>query len=123
MAEPSLLELYAGRVGLPPERARRRFFYACLPWWKRPLVKVARRLFPRAFHVDWALVEDAGRCRTFAAVEHAVDIFRYRTRGNKSVVRMRLGLRLSGTRVLKLAARCFGVPFPKPEPVLTATAS
>jgi UDP-N-acetylmuramate-alanine ligase len=48
---------------------------------------------PHAFTLDQALIEEVARARSVAEAALAVDVFRYRSRGEKSWVRNGLGVR------------------------------
>lgn len=99
----TLLERFAKRHRLAPEVARRRLAAEAFTWWHRPLVWVFSVGRPDLFRIDAALVEELGRARTLAEAAHAVEIFRYRSRGEDSWVRNTLGIRASGRQMLDLA--------------------
>ena len=110
MSESTLLERYAKRLGISPEAARLRLFAAATPAWRRPFIKLFELVLPGTFRIDWSAIDDAGRARSAAEVGHAVEIFRYRTRGDRSWLRMRLGFRVSGKRIFDFAAAEFAEP-------------
>lgn len=66
-------------------------------------MKLIELVLPGSFRIDWAVIDDAGSSRSPSEVGHAVEIFRYRTRGDRSWLRMRMGFRLSGKRILEFA--------------------
>jgi hypothetical protein len=103
MPSETLLERFAKRDDLAPEVARRRLVAEAFVWWHRPLVWVFSVGRPDLFRIDAALVEEMGRARTLAEAAHAVEIFRYRSRGENSWVRNSLGIRASGRQMLELA--------------------
>lgn len=110
MPELTLLERFAERKGVAPAVAREKLFAATIPGWRRPMVRLIGLLVPDAFRLDRSFVEDAGRGRSLREVEHAIEIFRYRSQGEKSWVRNQLGFRASGRRVVELAAKLFARP-------------
>jgi hypothetical protein len=110
MPTDTLLERYARRHGLRPEIVRRRLVAEGFVWWHRPVVWALSKFRPDCFRIDGALIEEIGRARSVAEAAHAVEIFRYRSRGENSWVRNSLGIRASGRRVLALAETLFGDP-------------
>lgn len=114
MSDLTLLERLARRTGCTPQVARARFFSAATSFWRGPLMKLIELVLPGTFRIDWAVIDDAGAGRSLSEVGHAVEIFRYRTRGDRSWFRMRLGFRLSGTRILEFANREFSRPVEPP---------
>lgn len=104
------IERFAEHIGRPLPAARRRLFYACIPWWRRPFVVLLEWVVQDTFRLDWAVIDDVAQRRSFEEVAHAVDVYRYRTSGDRSFVRRRLGFRISGRRLLDLAVALFGEP-------------
>ncbi len=107
MPTDTLLDRYAKRHGLRPETARRRLVAEGFAGWRRPLVSVLSKVRPDWFRIDASLIEEIGRARSVAEAAHAVEIFRYRSRGESSWIRNGLGLRASGRRMLGLAEALF----------------
>lgn len=66
-------------------------------------MRLFEALFPGRFQVDWSTITSVGNCRTMAEVEQVVEIFRYRSKGDHSWLRMGLGFRASGRRLLNFA--------------------
>lgn len=110
MPELTLLERFAAQQGVAPAVAREKLFAATISGWRRPLVRLIGLLIPDAFRLDRSFAEDAGRARSVREVEHAVEIFRYRSQGENSWIRNQLGFRASRRRVLELAAKLFAGP-------------
>lgn len=108
MSAPTLLELLAQRRGITPEQARKVVAAATIPASRRALMPLLEKVFPDMFRIDWSAITNVGNCRTMAQVEQAVEVFRYRSKGDHSWLRMRLGFRVSGRRLLTFAAREFG---------------
>jgi hypothetical protein len=107
MPDLTLLERYAKQRGVTPEVARGQMFGISLAGWRMPLVGLLNSLRPDVLRIDRSFVDDAGRCRSLKEVEHAVEIFRYRSRGDTTWIRNRLGFRASGRRILDLAEEVF----------------
>lgn len=103
MPTDTLLERYAKRHGLRPEIARRRLVAEGFVWWHRPLVSMLSKVRPEWFRIDESLAEELSRARSVAEAAHAVEMFRYRSRGESSWVRNGLGIRASGRQMLELA--------------------
>jgi hypothetical protein len=110
MPELTLLERFAKQQGVAPDVARKQLFAATIPGWRRPFMRLFGLILTDAFRLDRSFVEDAGRSHSLREVEHAVEIFRYRSQGEKSWVRNQLGFRASGRRVVDLAAKLFARP-------------
>ncbi len=110
MPELTLLERFAEQQGVAPDIARKQLFAATIPGWRLRFVWLFGLIVPAAFRLDRSFVEDAGRSRSLREVEHAVEIFRYRSQGEKSWIRNQLGFRASGRRVVELAATLFARP-------------
>lgn len=114
MPDSTLLERFARQRGVTPEAARGQMLVRSLARWRVPFIGLLNVIQPDALRIDRAFVDDVGRCRSIKEVEHAVEIFRYRSRGDTSWIRNRLGFRASGRRVLDLAEELFSAR-PQPE--------
>ncbi len=107
MNPETLVEVLARRRGLTPEAAQRRLRREAFPGWRLPAMHFFSRLRPQLFRVDLDLVAEVGRARSVAEVRHAVEIYRYRSKGQHSWVRNGLGIRASGRCLLDLADELF----------------
>lgn len=107
MPEPTILERIAERSHLSPRAARHQLRAAAIPFGARMIMAVVTHLWPEMFRIDLDLVEHVGRARTLAEVQHQVEMFRYRSKGDGSWLRGRLGVRASGRRVLAFVETVF----------------
>jgi hypothetical protein len=103
MSSDTLLQRLAHRHGIQPEAARRRLVRCAFSGWRHPAMALIVTFSPDTFTVDQALIEETARARTLAEVAHAVEVFRYRSKGEKSWIRNGLGVRASGRRIMELA--------------------
>jgi hypothetical protein len=64
-----------------------------IPRWRYPAMALTAAFRPHAFTLDQALIEEVARARSVAEAALAVDVFRSRSRGEKSLLRNGLGVR------------------------------
>lgn len=102
-----LIEVLARRRGLAPEAARNRLMREAFPGWRWPAMRLLSVFRAEKFRIDLDLVAEVARARSVAEVRHAVEIFRYRSKGQQSWLRNGLGVRASGRRLIDLADELF----------------
>ena len=107
---PSPLEFrsaFARTFSLPPESFEREAFVRCVPPWYRPLAWALVRCWPAGFAQDWQVLQDVARATSLEEVRAFSGDFRGGIRHRHSLVRDRIGLRVSGRRLLTLARQVF----------------
>lgn len=94
------------RFGVPPERYVQEVFRRCVFPWTLPLARLLWRLRPAYFRQDLELIESVADCTSVSEVRAEVNSFRayYRPKG---FARRVLHLRVSGHRLVRLAAQVF----------------
>jgi hypothetical protein len=101
---PSFRDVYSRRTGIAPQQFERVLFSLCLPWWKRPAALLIRRVWPRAFAPDFAVLAESGDAHAVFQVSSIANDLRVRVEEGINPVRNWLGLRISGRRLVELAA-------------------
>ena len=101
---PSFREVYSRRTGIAPEQFERALFARCLPWWKRWAALVICSLWPRAFEPDFAVLSEAADAHAVFQVSSIATDLRVRLEDRVNPVRDWLGLRISGRRLVEVAA-------------------
>ncbi|HTI69853.1 MAG TPA: hypothetical protein VMF06_07795 [Candidatus Limnocylindria bacterium] len=107
MAVDPLLNRFCKRFGGELEGAEHRLLLESVPAWKRPLWFLVNRFNPYAFEHDREAIRDAARATSLEDVDHVLENLRYRSRTNPNVWRNSIKLRLSATRLLSIARKCF----------------
>lgn len=104
MQDSPLLTEFARRHNLPPEAALPRLFLETVPRWQRPFVRLHSRLRPRLYAGDWHLIAELAQATTMQGVADALDRWHHRADRFESFGRNHFHWRVSGRRVLALAA-------------------
>lgn len=106
MIERTFRDAVCERCGIPPDRYQAEVFWRCVFPATRPLVRLLWWLHPAYFRQDLELIESVAECTSLPEFRSELNSFRfyYRPRG---VGRRLLHLRVSGQRLLKLAAQVF----------------
>lgn len=107
MPDESLLTVMVRRLSLTPEAAQRRLFRVAFSGWRLPAMRLVSWVRPELFRIDHDVVTEVGRARSYAQAAHAVEVFRYRSKGQHSWIRNGLGVRASGRRLLEFAGEMF----------------
>ena len=104
---PTFKEVYCENYSCPPEHFGRQVFMKTLYPQARPLALFGGYRSAR-FARDRVLVDYCGTLRSFKEVE--AEIKEYTQLGeNRRFLRRTLRLRVSGRRLARLAAECFGL--------------
>ncbi len=101
---PSFRDVYSRRNGIAPEQFEGVIFARCLTWWKRPAALLIRSVWPRAFAPDFAVISEAGDAHAVFQVSSIANDLRVRKEDGVNPVRDWLGLRISGRRLVEVAA-------------------
>ena len=76
-------------------------FWRCLTWHSLPLAKILIRWRPDFFREDFEFLHEVGFARTTEEVVGDVNRFYGRNVRDRSFLRRRLSIRVSGTRLLR----------------------
>lgn len=104
--------MYSRRTGIAPEKFERVLFNRCLPWWKRPLAVVIHGVWPRAFALDFAVLSESADAHAVFQVSSIANDLRVKLEDRVNPVRNWLGLRISGRRLVEVAATHLQTPKP-----------
>jgi hypothetical protein len=107
MAGQQLKALFCERFGCPPAGYDERAFRRCLYRHARFLAPVIRRLSPRFFADDFALIRDLGATTDWQEAHTEVLTFQDTNRAKRSLWRTGLRIRVSGRKAADLANRLF----------------
>jgi hypothetical protein len=100
--------LYARKCGCDEAAVVDRLFRESTPPWKRPLAVALQRVSGSVFEPDRDVIRDAIEAEDYGAVLRAVEGLRgHRARAGR-FWRETLGIRVSGRRLLRIAAGAFG---------------
>lgn len=104
---PSLTELYAREVRVPPGGAERGLFFACVPPGRRWFVWLHQWLRPRLYASDRRLMHEAGLAQSRQEVRNAIDRWQHRESSTRAWARDLLGLRISSRRLMAISRAVF----------------
>lgn len=94
---------FARRFSRSPESFEREVFVRCVPPWYRPVAWAIIRWVPSWFSQDWQVLQDVARAASLEEVRVLSGDFRGGIRHRRSLIRDRIGFRVSGRRLLQLA--------------------
>jgi hypothetical protein len=94
---------FARRFSRSPESFEREVFVRCVPPWYRPVAWAIIRWVPAWFSQDWQVLQDVARATSLEEVRVLSGDFRGGIRHRRSLIRDRIGFRVSGRRLLALA--------------------
>ncbi|HTH47759.1 MAG TPA: hypothetical protein VMB21_09635, partial [Candidatus Limnocylindria bacterium] len=86
--------------------------------WKRPIALLIQALWPGAFRPDFAVLSESADAHAVFQVSSIANDLRVRIEDRVNPVRDWLGLRISGRRLVEVAAG--HLPKPKPETIRSA---
>ena len=104
MSDRTFRDAVCERFGIAPERYEQEVFWRCVLPSTRWLVRLLWRMRPVYFRQDLELIESVADCTSVSEVRSELNSFRYYYRP-RGFGRRLLHLRLSGQRLLRLAAQ------------------
>lgn len=107
MNEKTFRDAVCERFGVPLERYRWEVFWRCVFPSARLPVELLMRLNPDYFREDFDLIESVAECTSASEVRSELNNFRYYY-PIRGFGRRVLHLRISGQRLVELAALVFG---------------
>lgn len=111
----SLARRICDRKHWPPEEFVERAFWACIPPFKKPFVRIVHGLSRKPFAADYDVLEEAFTADSMIQVEAAASSLRHDPRRKSSFLRDLLGLRISGHLLLRMLGRVAGVSHSRRE--------
>ncbi len=103
----SFCQAYCQRNRCDPRRFRRRIFWRCLYPHALVLAPVIWLLEPGFFGPDLGLIDEVGEATSSEEVAGDIDGFVDTCQLSGGFLRQRLRIRISGQKLLQLAASCF----------------
>lgn len=92
---------------IPPERFVREVFNRCVHEKSAGFSKFLLLVYPAFFRRDLVLIKQVGRAESLDEVKGALQRFHRETQDEGGLLRKKLKMRLSGERMLRLAAELF----------------
>lgn len=96
--------IYCERFSVPAARFDESLFWRAIRWYALPVVLVVKIVNVNYFRPDYEFIRSVGSCEIMADVRAEVAAFRWEC-GISSPLRRHLRLRISTSRVAKLAKR------------------
>ena len=107
---PTLGEIVARERQCSLDIAQRRLLFQSMPVWKRPIWQIVEWLNPSSFDHDRDVIREASLAKSIEEVKSSVDMLHYRGRRQARFCRDYLGFRISGRKLMRLAAKYFDRP-------------
>lgn len=103
---------FARTFSRSPESFEREVFVRCVPPWYRPVAWAIIRWVPAWFSQDWQVLQDVARATSLEEVRVLSGDFRGGIRHRRSLIRDRIGFRVSGRRLMGLARQVLAASSP-----------
>lgn len=95
---------YCEIFSVAPDQFEKSLFWRSIRWYIFPMAVGVAAVHPKHFRLDYQFIESIGSCETMADVRAEVASFHWEC-GISSFLRRRLGVRVSASRIARLAKR------------------
>jgi hypothetical protein len=111
----AFIDAFCHRYGCAPGDYERAALFRAVPAWKRPVVWLLLYINPDMFDLDLDIIEALGKTRNRDDFSGLLDEFHNAMRNKRSVAKVRIGLRMQGSRLMEIREELDSLIVPSPS--------